>query len=82
MNLFPDPRGTSWDIWSARVMEDYDPSLPRVPEAQWRVFGDHFVNRIPVGRNCADPGGYQNWRDWAVSLIDIYDTTQTEASPP
>ena len=68
-----DPRDLDWDDWCARMAELFAANqLGTVPEENWTDWASgmqgigYFVeSAIP------DPRGYNDWQDWATSLVGI-----------
>ena len=68
-----DPRGLTWDHWCSRMAELFAANqLGTVTEDKWRDWADgmqgigYFVNSaVP------DPRGFDEWYQWAESLVGI-----------
>ena len=79
-----DPRGLTWDVWSARVSEDLPGSdLPDVDEANWLRFASelHDTNSALARGGAAHPTTFESWQDWALHLLNI-DTDVERVLPP
>ena len=68
-----DPRGHTWDSWCSLMNELFAPQqLGTVTEDKWREWGDgmagigYFMNS-----NVPDTRTFENWSDWAASLVGI-----------
>ena len=63
-----DPRGHTWDSWSALMAERFSANpLGTAPETQWVDWANGLAG---IGRfdGVPDSRGFATWQDWAFAL--------------
>jgi hypothetical protein len=72
MTLY-DPRGHTWDSWCSLTAELFAPQqLGVVIEDRWREWANGMAgNGYFMSSNIPDTRTFDNWQDWAASLVGI-----------
>ena len=69
-----DPRGHTFDSWSALMVESYATQglQMNVPEDKWTDFATGMM-AIDIFQNDAlpSPYGFSNWHDWAEEVVGV-----------
>jgi hypothetical protein len=66
------PDYCTWDDWNGQLVHYFgEQQFPILPEAQWQEVAQAVtVNAVFDRYGIPDPGGFTNWQDWALSLIE------------
>ena len=73
LSLVYDPRGHSFESWSALMVEAYAGQQLQinVPENKWHEFAVGISGNPLFQENAIpDPYFYKNWQDWAQELVN------------
>ncbi len=77
--LVYDPRGHSFESWSALMCEAYagQQLAINVPENKWRDWASGIM-AIDLFQNNSvpDPYLYSDWHDWAEALVNVVNQTE------
>ena len=76
-----DPRDLSWDEWCARMAELFaGQQLGTVTEDRWQDWASGMQGiGYFVQSGVPDPRGFDDWREWAKSLVGIMSIINIDA---
>ncbi len=60
--MVPLPDGTTFDLWSARVIEEFSLDIPNT--LNWRDFADRIILSLPQ-YDLPQQRGFDDWTEWA-----------------
>lgn len=65
------PDYNTWEDWNGQLVHYFgEQSFSVLPEEQWREVAQSVaVNPVFDKYSVPDPAAFENWQDWALSLI-------------
>lgn len=44
----------------------------KIDEDDWQAWGVQFTNNVGIGKNMPNPYQFEDWRDWAERMCEVF----------